>query len=301
MATPGVYPDIPFDEYLKLDALNASTLKRFDESPRHALHYVSEPDPPPGPHLVFGSFLHSMVLEPDTVDALYGVKPTVNRSTKEGVADYHQWLTDEVGGDWSTIDRDELLTFNIRELREDIAELEPLLDKTYLTAEEFDQARLMAAQVNETTLFEFRKDRQTELTVVAPIAGTMCKIRIDLYSPLGVLIDLKSTSQSARVESFSNEIVRYRYDVQAGLYAAVARAAGLDVAAFAFVPVSKTPPYLASFLAIDDLDILEDYATQLVIEFSRWLDYNEWPGYYDGGQSVSVPGWRKQQMEERIP
>jgi hypothetical protein len=61
---PGIYRDIPFDEYVSWDALNASTIGKFLESGRAGAHYLNSESSPPTKDMLFGSALHSAMLEP---------------------------------------------------------------------------------------------------------------------------------------------------------------------------------------------------------------------------------------------
>ena len=300
---PGIYKQGPFDEYLAHPAVNASLLKVFDESPRHARAYLHKEDEESGPrpHLVFGSYLHSLILEPGKVKDLYGTgKPSAARNTKEGCIDYILWMQKEIGlTDCPT--REFLSSDTIKVLREDIASLEDSLTKEYITGEEVLKAQYMRAQVLETVYGDFvNQAHDTELTVLAEIGGVLCKIRCDMYSHLGAIIDIKSTRNSCRKEVFSRDIAQFRYDIQAGLYTAVAKEAGLDVSVFAFVPVMKEPPHLAAFLAIEDLPLLEEYARFKVAELKACQEAQEWVGYYTDTESVSIPSWRRVHMEEQL-
>lgn len=59
-----VYRDMPADEYHAIDALNNSTISAFSKSPRHGAYYLNSPPIVPTAAMLFGSALHSAILEP---------------------------------------------------------------------------------------------------------------------------------------------------------------------------------------------------------------------------------------------
>jgi hypothetical protein len=292
---PGVHTGIDFDDYLAIDAANASLLKQYDESPAHALAYMNKVDTEEKAHFTFGSFLHSFILEPDTVGELYGTnKPKVNRSSKAGMLELVEWLEGET-------DLGSVVPETMADLKDYADELTSKLTKKYITGVEYEAAKVMAANVNATRFGDLLKhEYDTELTVIAEVNGVLCKIRVDFYSHLGCLVDLKSTRKSCKKSSFEREYAMLRYDVQAGLYASVAKAAGLHADVFAFVPVMKEAPNLASFLAVEDLEMLEAYVSDLVGKFAKSKADNSWPGYYESSESLFLPAWRREQITKTI-
>jgi hypothetical protein len=305
---PGVHTGVNFDDYLAIDAVNASLLKQYDESPAHALAYMNKVDTEEKEHFTFGSFLHSFILEPDTVGELYGTnKPKVNRASKAGMEKLVDWLEIEVYGEVSLELRQEIRRglagpdASMGVLKTYADELTAKLTKKYITGEEYEAAKIMAANVNATRFGDLLKhEYDTELTVIAEVNGVLCKIRVDFYSHLGCLVDLKSTRKSCKKSAFEREYAMLKYDIQAGLYASVAKAAGLHADVFAFVPVMKDAPNLASFLAVEDLEMLEAYVSDLIGKFAKSKADNSWPGYYESSESLFLPAWRRDQIIKSI-
>lgn len=291
---PGVYTDISFEDYLQIDAVNASLLKQYDESPAHALAYMNRVDDEEKEHFTFGSFIHSFILEPDKVGDLYGTnKPKVNRSSKAGMIQLVEWLEGETSLGSSVPN-------TIPDLKGYADELTAKLTKKYITPQEYEAAKIMAENVNATRFGDLLKHNyDTELTVIAEVNGVLAKIRVDFYSHLGCLVDLKSTRKSCKKSAFEREYAMLKYDVQAGLYASVAKAAGLHADVFAFLPVMKEAPNLASFLAVEDLEMLEEYASDLIGRFAKSKAEDSWPGYYESSESLFLPGWRRDHIINR--
>ncbi len=61
---PGVYLDIPFEDYCSWDALNASTIGEFLVSGRNGASYLAGEQSPPKKDQLIGTATHSMLLEP---------------------------------------------------------------------------------------------------------------------------------------------------------------------------------------------------------------------------------------------
>ena len=84
------------DGYRNNPAVNQSYLKAINNvSPSHAEYLRLNPEETPA--LVFGSALHTMVLEPFKFNERYAVLPECDRRTKEGKAVYEAFCFDNAG------------------------------------------------------------------------------------------------------------------------------------------------------------------------------------------------------------
>ena len=128
-----------------------------------------------------------------------------------------------------------------------------------------------------------------------PETGISLRARPDWRSDdWSVIVDLKSTTD-ASADGFARSVYKYGYDVQAELYrAGVRELHGVD-AAFVFLCVETTPPYLTQCHILDDT-----YAAIGHNRFRRavelWHDCTTtgiWPGYRTGWDKprLSPPNW----------
>ena len=62
---PGLYPNVPFAEYLRYEGLSQTTLKAGLRSPKHLRHAATQAARPPSPAQILGEALHTRVLEPE--------------------------------------------------------------------------------------------------------------------------------------------------------------------------------------------------------------------------------------------
>ena len=68
----GLFENMPFDDYLKVDALSATGLKQLARSP---WHYRNRVDIDPTPAMLRGTLAHCAVLEPEAMAQRYVVLP----------------------------------------------------------------------------------------------------------------------------------------------------------------------------------------------------------------------------------
>ncbi|MBE3116912.1 PD-(D/E)XK nuclease-like domain-containing protein, partial [Candidatus Bathyarchaeota archaeon] len=90
---PGLYYNIRFEDYQKIDAVNNSVLKILADErqcPAHALEYL-EHGRKDTPALVFGRALDCYLLEPTRFVELYEVEPIVDRRSKIGKLEWEHF------------------------------------------------------------------------------------------------------------------------------------------------------------------------------------------------------------------
>ena len=162
-------------------------------------HYVTKTrNRPETPAMLLGSLVHTLVLEPETRDSLYYVRPDgIDGRTKEGKAFLANLAMVSIGK---------------REVKADIAA----------------KAERMAAAVMASTCVQgVLAQAQREQTVLWVADGVPCKARIDIFVPRPALprdlvLDFK-TSDDPTPESFGRDsdygpIAKFRYDLQLAHY-----------------------------------------------------------------------------------
>lgn len=140
-----------------------------------------------------------------------------------------------------------------------------------------------------------------------PATGMLMRCRPDFWRMGdGIIVDLKST-EDASPEGFAKSIVNWRYHVQSPFYmdginhmltqCPYDSGSGVDpivpVRAFAFVAVEKKAPYAVGVYVLDEdslklgrIEYVQDMLTLADCEASE-----QWPGYGDKIQNISVPQW----------
>ena len=80
---PGIYEGIPFDDYLKIDAVSNSLLNEFRSCPARAKYYMDNGSVSTEA-MNMGSALHTAVLEPHLFDSRFVVAEPCCANTKKG-------------------------------------------------------------------------------------------------------------------------------------------------------------------------------------------------------------------------
>jgi hypothetical protein len=138
--------------------------------------------------------------------------------------------------------------------------------------------------------------------------GIWCRTRPDfLPAHRRYLVDLK-TATSADPEDFTRAVLTYGYHQQAAWYMdGVEAVTGTRPERFAFVVVSKKPPYFVTVCWLDDEmigwgQVLNRRAKGL---FAWCLHYRTWPAYRPeitgppAAFTISMPDWARRRLEEQ--
>lgn len=263
----GLASDMTPADYLAVQALSASGLKKLRQSPAHFYGTTLDPKRPaeePSEALQAGSLLHCAVLEPEQLGARYVAKPSgMNFSTKEGKAwrdaQTRQIVTAEA---WATA-------------QAQASALRALPDVRQLLS------------VGRAECSAFWIDGET---------GVLCKCRPDWHTPAGngvILLDLK-TCQDASPDGFARAVARYGYHLQAAHYSAGFQAAtGQPVLGFVFAAVESDWPHAAApyMLTDDDLAAARAEVRRLTQLYADCLASGVWPGYASEIQTLALPSW----------
>lgn len=271
---PGLYLDLPSEQYHAIQAMSAGGLKRMQQSPAHFYGMQLDPNRPapgePSPALVNGNLVHCALFEPDVVDQRYVVRPEgMSFSTKEGKA-------------W----RD--------------AQTRIIVDAPQMAAARMQSARLRALP----ELGDLLADGVGESSAfwIDEATGELCKCRPDWTSPAGdgvVIVDGK-TCQDASPEGFGRAIWNYRYHLQAAWYVdGYQRATGQTVHGFVFAAVESAWPHQAAAYMLGD-DVLEAARREnrrLLNLYAECKRTGTWPGYAPQISLINLPPWANRQLE----
>jgi len=280
---PGIYRDVPFDEYSAWDAVNSHLLNGFSRTPAHVKHDISHGGLDPRPALEEGWLLHQAVLEPDEF-AEYGaglvVPPKVDRRKKEGK---------RIWADFELANQDKVIV----EPKEYEA-----VQKTRRKVEAMRDALLSHPSAGE--YLRSKGANEVSLVWVDESTGVICKARIDRVGMLGdwpIVGDVK-TARNAGRRAFERAIAEYGYHVQAQHYLA-----GLQVLApivegqpfrrFCFFVVENVPPHCVAVWELDEsaLAAAEQDRQRYLRTWRQCVETGEWPGYGAGVDLVSLPPW----------
>lgn len=286
----GLVENMPFEEYLAVDALSSTALKQFARSP---WHYRNRVDIDPTPAMLRGTLAHCAVLEPEAMAQRYVVlpedaprKPTkaqlnAKNPSPESVASM-QWWESFVSQNKGR----ELVPFS--DYATCRSQLEAIKSHPELSA-------LLSEGIGEASIFWVDK-----------ATGIYCKARPDwLPKPDGksiMPVDLKTCADDSP-SGFGRAAARLRYDLQAAHYTAgIEAVTKLHVDSFVFAAVSSKPPILAvPYVLTDEIrDQGKDERRELMDRLAWCQRENEWPAYGSGFQLLDFPAYAKNGGEVEV-
>lgn len=271
---PGIYPDLDFESYCRIDAVNSHLLGGFASgTPAHVRHALLHGGQEPTPSLDLGWLVHLAVLEPDRFEREVAVPPRVDRRTKAGRVAWAEWEAAHPG------------TYNV-------------------SAEDHAAALAMRAALysHPTAGAFFLGPGRNEVSAVwiDPATEVRCKARIDRIGTIGewpVIGDLKTARRADR-RSFERAILAYAYHVQGAHYSAGLEAlrpvpAGNPFRRFVFFVVESAPPYPVACYELDEAALAqaETDRQRYLRTWRRCHETDSWPAYGDGIDYASLPPW----------
>lgn len=263
--TPGIYENLPFEQYLQIEAISNSRLGLMGKSP---LHYrtCAAPDEKSKP-LVLGQLVHCGRLEPMSIAERYAVQPdyhldaeNVTDSGKPSQSKATRWCRDKCD-QFAEANRDKDIVS-----REWYAEAKQIVDAVCRC----DEANALLNAPGPCELTLVWHDDET---------GLPCKARMDKAAPaLGKFADLKTT---ADIGKFQRAIVNYGYHRQMAHYQegwAVLR--GGELLEPWLIPVEKKEPFCAMAAPLDEEALMAGYQQRRVYlnRVAECLESGEWPG-----------------------
>lgn len=239
-------PDLPFIDYVKLDAINNSSLGLIKKSPKY--YHLGKRINSEG--FGIGRATHTFVLEPDKFEAEYNVVPVKSKNTKA----------------WKEAKEN----YDGREM---------------LTLDEIDLVKAMAETVSAHPVASQLLDGfgAFEPTYLFDYMGHQCKCRLDFEREDGVIVDLKTTVDSSNL-AFEQAVKKYQYYRQVAFYKLGYTVVNeKPPEGFYFVAVEKKEPYHVAVYEIDaDYEQygLEE-AEMLLTQLKTCKSTDNWPGIND--------------------
>ena len=302
---PGIYEDLPAEDYHAADAVSRSGLTKIDRSIDHYREYAAN-GIEDSKALRTGTAIHAAILEPekfqhDYIDAqipdecggmYHGYKTTAELASQgfdaDQIAKHTKTKLKTIKGH---LERDDVLALI------DHYEKFPAGSAPEIEPDELDTAlRCRDAVLEHPTASQILTDGKPEVSHFweDEETGILCKCRPDWQRSDGILVDVKSASE-ATPEAFQRSLHRYQYYVQAPFYLdGVTTTTGQAYEKFLFVVVETGP---VPGVRIYDLG---DYAIERGRDdYRRYLDElhkaqtveDYWTGYPTAIESISLPKW----------
>lgn len=213
---------------------------------------------------IIGNALHCAILEPFAFESRYMRLPDfgdMRSSTKRAYRD--AWLAENLRGRCGLTEPQWRMVHDMREA--------------------FFRNRKLR------TLLEHGRP---EVTAVArdPGTGLPRRARADWFNDrLGIALDLK-TALDASKQAWKRAAGTRGYHIQDSWYRDVFRLAGCEIQEFAFVVIEKRPPYDLGCYTLEPDYLLagEKIVQAQLVRIMRAAQRNEWPGYTDGVEMLSL-------------
>jgi hypothetical protein len=271
---PGIYANVPFEDYSRWRAVNHSVLKHFKKTPAHARWEMTHQDESTR-FQDLGHTLHMAILEPERYAAEGPVvAPDVDRRTRQGKAEWAEFEASAAGRMIVTPkDKD-------------------TLDGILASIQRHATARALlneSAGVNELSI-----------CWVDPDAGILCKGRIDRLCEYGgypYVVDLKTTHRPASTHGWQQQVESYALHEQAAHYLRglqVLRPLEGDLSRrFAWLVCETEPPYCVRVFDADEaaLQIGADEVAKYLAAYADCEQSGVWPGWPEGMDVAGLPPW----------
>jgi hypothetical protein len=273
----GIVNDMPFAEYLAVEAVSSTGLRN---AARSMWHYRNRVDIEQTRPMLRGTLAHCAVLEPHALSKRYVVAPPTapKRPTAAQWAAKNPNASSRAAMDWWI---DFNATANGREVidADEYAVTQMQLDAIRQCRELAD---LLATGRGEVSIFW-----------IDPETGLYCKARPDWLTDDAAL-DLKTCADESP-NGFSRAAARLRYDLQEAHYTAGIEAFTGRRVDFLFGAVTNKPPVLAvPYVLTDEVrGNARDERRELMQRLAQCMRENTWPAYGSGVQLLDFPAYMK--------
>lgn len=278
---PGVYRNIPYQQYAELLACNATFLKKLAVmSAGHAKYEMDHPTVTKA--LINGIALHTFELEPERFAAEYEVSKPCEAIIKSG-----KRMGQSCGNAAEKTDDGWLCGLHSKSATVD--------ESAKIVTPEFLALLNNAHAEMWRVAYDLLDGAERELTLVweDPGTGLLCKARLDLFQENANLIgDIKST-QSANAALFPAYAGNYSYHLQAHWYCRGARAVLGDALyrfQFLAVELNEDEANGAALYELDDRSIEagEKAAQDALNVYAECKRTGIWPLYSAGVKLISL-------------
>ena len=301
---PGIYYDVPFEEYLKWEAFSKSGISHIMKSPKHYRLYRDE-DRKQTSSMKLGSLTDCLLLEPEKFDSMFITTPaTYEKVVKE---------TKKHGKEIAIKDWDWRSKF-CQQWRADKEQL----CLTVVTPKEVDEAMEMVNAIKNTKTGSrlIQGKPQVSLFWIDDELQVPCKARLDIDHD-ECIPDLKTTKNgrpdveivfddpedceqaNQDTRGFRKEMFTYGYHQQGAFYTDGYEILSGIRKAFVIIAVENFAPYHTSFHCIREDSLFTgrvDYKKALRI-YRNCLIHDKWPGYPDCIVDEDIPPYALKSIE----
>lgn len=277
---PGIYRDVPFDEYLSWKYVNNSLIGHGLRSMAHFRAAELQPATESTAAQQFGTLLHSGVLEPSAVADHFIVAPDFAAQVMSERPDC----------------KSPKATNRYKELCSEFEAAHP--DKFIVSAEDYDRlSGMLAALCENDRAAEYLDGGESEVSIVwdDPDTGLRCKARLDHWQESECrIVDLKTTRDAS---DFERALWSYHYYRQAAFYCDGVQTLTGRAHEFCIVALESAEPFAVRSAPIG-LSAIDQGQSEYKAILRRVLECRttgHWPGYADP-EEWTLPAWSMRQQ-----
>ena len=265
---PGIYHDMPADEYHRHIGVTHSFLVQCQRSLAHG-HAYRRVGKDATADMRFGKAYHTLLLEPAKFAETYHI--------------------------WSGLPRNKLAKNGGG--KEEYDELLEAVKDADLIITKADHADMlaMAARLREEKelipLLECPGEYELTIAWIDKVTGLPCRARLDkLARSLDMIVDLKK-ARSAEGWKFGSQGAMLGYDIEAAFYVDGAEQVGLGSNGFAFVAQEDTDPFLPAVFNVGDeeMEAGRRKYRPMMPAIAKCCEMDVWPGYPSFVQAFKMP------------
>jgi exodeoxyribonuclease VIII len=305
---PGIYTDVPFDDYLQWDCVDGTLLCRALQeggavSMKHLHGYITgRIKQPESKDLAFGSAMHTRLLEPDKFGARHPIagqcQAVLKSGNRTGQPCQYQAVAKDEHGSW------------LCKVHAPEGSITPPGTITSVQAAKVEElakeirnhkvVRLFRASGGVETSFVWDQDvtywiKGEEHTTKVRMKGRVDK---DIPKPLGkvppLIVDLKKVQVGQHTdEAFGRSIEKYHYDVKAAIYVDGLESLDGVRRQFVWLAVEDSWPFDVHPIQADDetLDIGRFRYNELLTAYAAAHHVGYWPGISSNIHRGGLPEW----------
>lgn len=260
--------------YAIKDRVSHSYLKNIDRSPAHYRMMLEAPSESTEAQQL-GTYLHALVLEPDTASKFIVVPDFGHQGKKENKLAKENWY----------------------------ASLPPNAQLASAKQKESAEAMKEAIMRHEAARKILDAVSDTEVTILFNRENVECKARLDAIAPsLRAVVDIKTTQDASPLEYFRS-VYKWSYHTQGEFYLEAINIAqdAVEYAQFIHIAVESTFKQVAVYAFPPELlSYAERINTQRLERVYNCTLTNYWPSYPNTISELTVPAWAYQQMENGL-
>lgn len=271
MTYKGIIEGLSNDAYHADKAISSTGLKKLlTGTPAHLRAYLYNDAKIESEALLRGSVLHSMLLEPDTLNDNYIFERNylVNKTrlSKNGGTKEH----------WDSL--------------KEVAEV---TGKPLVKYEIYAACKAMRDKVQAHDFWpNIGRDAKKEISLFTEIEGVPVKARYDAILSDAV-IDLKTSRDILTSANIQKTIVKLGYHFSAAMYLAIGRKLGIKVDRFVWIFVENQEPYGCRYVEASQemLEIGEQEFLKCLKKYKTCLENDDWEAYPKTIDVIDLPNW----------